>query len=349
MMKHRDSVARQIMKTVDTHTHLLNPQVRFDRLFDKVAVRFFARGLGMEPKVLRNAPYTGYVAAMAQAIRESNYIEKACLFGVDCRLDERGRETGRDRTVCAMTEDVLKVAHEYPGQFIPFFSINPRRANALDLMDEYVERGCRGAKFLQNYWGLNLNDERFIPYYKKLKNRKLPLIIHLGSEYSIKSDARFERIDMLDTPLACGVTVIAAHMGLGRIQHKLRFWKNLSKDPADFDDDYFLLLDKLRKHHNLYADIAAILVPLRARALRHLTRQHDIHDKILFATDYPVPFPVRFNSYDLPLATRKRIVKIQNPFDRYMAVILEYFPEDNPIYNNHRKVLLEQQPIATPD
>ncbi len=337
------------MRTVDIHTHLLNPDVRFERLFDRVAVRFFARGLGVEPKVLRKSPYKGYVAAMARAIRESRHIEKACLFGVDSRLDERGRETGRDRTVCAMTGDVLKVAHEYPGQFIPFFSINPRRPDALELMDEYVELGCRGAKFLQNYWGLDLNDERFIPYYEKLKHLKLPLIIHIGSEYTINSDARFEGIGMLETPLACGVTVIAAHMGLGRIQHKLRCWKNLSKDPADFDDDYFLLLDKLRKHPDLYADIAAILVPLRARALRHLAGQHDIHGKILFATDYPVPFPVRFNSYDLPLATRKRIARIRNPFDRYAAVILEYFPEGNPIYDNHRKVLPQQQTIAVSD
>ena len=55
----------------------------------------------------------------------------------------------------------------------------------------------------------------------------------------------------------------------------------------------FVLLDKLRQHDNLYADIAAILAPLRARALRHLAVQKDVHGKILFGTDYPVPFPIR--------------------------------------------------------
>ncbi len=327
------------MKTIDTHTHLMNPEVRFDRLFDKITIRFFAQGLGVEPAALMSNPFETYVTSLASSIRESSYVERVCLFGVDSRLDEQGREIDRDRTVCATTEDTLAVNQRYPDAFIPFFSINPRRHNALDLIDEYVERGCRGAKFLQNYWAVDLNDERFIPYYEKLVSHGLPLVVHIGSEYTIDSDARYERIGMLDLPLKCGVTVIAAHMGLGRINYKFRFWRNLSKQPRYFDDDYFRMLEKLQRHDNLYADISAILAPLRARALRHLAAQTDVHHKILFGTDYPVPFSTRFNSYDLPVEKKKQIARIQNPFDRYLAVLLEYFPEGNPMYENYRKVL----------
>jgi uncharacterized protein len=328
------------MKTIDIHTHLLNPDVRFDRLFDKLSIRFFARGLGVAPAELLADPFNTYVTAMAGSIRESVHVERACLFGVDSRFDAWGRETDRDRTVCAMTGDVLAVTQRHPDVFIPFLSVNPRRPDALDLIDEYVERGCRGAKFLQNYWGVDLNDRCFVPYYEKLKSCGLPLIIHVGSEYTIDSDTRYERIEMLDLPLDCGVTVIAAHMGLGRVNHKVRFWRNLSKRPQRFDDDYFRLLEKLRLRDNLYADISAILAPLRARALRHLSQQSDVHGKILFGTDYPVPFLIRFNSYDLPLSKKREIALIENPFDRYLAVMLEYFPPGNPIYDNYRKVLL---------
>jgi predicted TIM-barrel fold metal-dependent hydrolase len=238
-----------------------------------------------------------------------------------------------------MNQDVLQVAAQYPDQFIPFFSINPKRPNALELIDEQVELGCQGAKFLQNYWGIDLNQERWIPYYEKLKQHQLPLIIHIGSEYSISSHAVFERVNMLRLPLATGVTVIAAHMGLGRFSYKLRPWKNLSKDPHYFDADYFTLLEMLETHPNLYADISAILAPLRARALRHLSQQTSVHHKILFGTDYPVPFTVRYNSYDLVSEQRKRISRIENPFDRYAAVILAYFPEQSQIYQNHAKLL----------
>jgi hypothetical protein len=36
-------------------------------------------------------------------------------------------------------------------------------------------------------------------------------------------------------------------------------------------------------------------------------------------------------------STRKRISSIENPFDHYAAVILESFPEINPIYKEHVK------------
>ncbi|MEW8027891.1 MAG: amidohydrolase family protein [Candidatus Thiodiazotropha sp.] len=327
------------MRTIDIHTHLLNPEVTFDRPFDRVAVRFFARSLGVDPRALKRQPYQTYIEAMARAVKESDYVEKACLFGVDACFDEQGREIDRDKTVCAMSEDVLVVATNYPGLFIPFLSVNPRRPDALDLLDELVERGCRGAKFLQNYWGIDLNNEHLIPYYEKLKQHNLPLIVHIGSEYTIHSYPSCERIEMLDLPLETGITVIAAHMGLGRFEPGLRAWRNLSRQPRHFDRDYFRLLEMLTQYQNLYADISAILVPLRARALRHLSEQREVHEKILFGTDYPVPFSVRLNRLDLNAATRKRIARIDNPFDRYTAVILEYFPADSAIYRNHQKLL----------
>jgi predicted TIM-barrel fold metal-dependent hydrolase len=328
------------VKTIDIHTHLMNPGVRFERLYDKLTVRFFAKSLGVDPKALMADPFETYVASMANSIRTSAYVEKACLFGVDSRFDEQGKESHRDKTVCAMTEDALAVAQRFPDQFIPFMSINPRRQNALELIDDYAERGCRGAKFLQNYWAIDLNDERFVPYYEKLVARGLPLIVHVGSEYTIESDGRYEGIDMVDLPLACGVKVIAAHMGLGRVNHKLMPWRNLSRNPEHFDRDYFELLEKLERHENLYADISAILAPLRARALRHLAEEaKSVHTKILFGTDFPVPYTIRLNSYDLALSKRIKINQIDNPFDRYITALFEYFPATSPIYTNHRQVI----------
>jgi predicted TIM-barrel fold metal-dependent hydrolase len=327
------------MKTIDTHTHLLNPYVKFDRIYDRLTLLFFAKSLGVDARKLQADPYNEYVKAMANSISNSEHIEKTCIFGVDARLDEKGREIDRDGTVCAMSEDVLTVAKSYPDQFIPFLSVNPRRPDSLDRIDEYTEKGCKGAKFLQNYWGIDLNDERYIPYYEKLKEKNIPLVIHIGSEYSIKSFAEFETVKMLDLPLATGVKVIAAHMALGRVKYKFRFWRNLSKNPAYFDEDYFKLLNMLEEHDNLYADIAAILSPMRARALRHLSEQTQIHHKILFGTDFPVPFTVCMNTHDLSKNVCKNIKNIANPFDRYAKLILEYFPKKHSLYTNYQKIL----------
>jgi predicted TIM-barrel fold metal-dependent hydrolase len=327
------------MQTIDIHTHLLNPSVKFHRLFDRLAVRLFARRLGIEPKALQAHPFEAYVEATVRAIRESKRVEKSCLFPVDARCDERGREIHRDPTVCAFTEDVLEVARRYPDRFIPFLSVNPLRPDALERLERHAAAGCRGAKFLQNYWLLDLNREAFVPYYEKLVALGLPLVIHLGNEFAIRSSRRYEDNDMLRLPLECGVTVIAAHMSVGRLAHPFAPWRNFSRAPATFDRDYFDLLEMLEALPNLYADLAAILVPLRARVLPHLSRQTQIHHKLLFGTDWPVPFTVGFNSHGLPRETVRRITTLENPFDRYVAVLLEYFPEESPIYSNWRQVL----------
>ncbi|WP_456379547.1 amidohydrolase family protein [Thiolapillus sp.] len=333
------------MKTIDIHTHLLNPQVRFDRLFDRVAVHFFAKSLGIDPAQLKQQPWETYVTAMAHAVSTSETVAKTCLFGVDSRVDCKGRETHRDKTVCAMNADVLEVANRYPRQFIPFFSINPLRPNALELIEKYSEKGFRGAKFLQNYWGLDLNNPAFIPYYEKLRDNNLPLIIHVGGEISIQSEKRYEGSNMLELPLQTGVTVIAAHMGLGQINHKWCSWRNLSRNPAWFDKDYFHILEMLEQHDNLYGDLSAMLIPLRARALEHLASQKQVHHKILFGTDYPVPFTIRFNTHGINAADTKRIAKIQNPFDRYTAAMLQFFPKGHPLYTNYQHILASSAPV----
>lgn len=327
------------MKTIDIHTHLLSREVKFDRLFDKLAVRFFARNLGVDPARLKQDPWESYVQAMAATVASSQYVDKTCLFGVDARVDDRGREIHRDQTVCASNADVIAVANRYPDQFIPFFSINPLRPDALDRIDASVDQGCVGAKFLQNYWCLDLNDELLLPYYGKLRDLKLPLIVHIGSEYAITSDKRYEGSDMLRLPLECDITVIAAHMGLGQIGHWLAPWRNLSKNPVWFDRDYFHILEMLETHDNLYADLSAMLIPLRARALAHLAEQQQVHHKILFGTDYPVPFTIHFNTHGIPSADARRIAQIANPFDRYVEALMQFFPESHPLYTNYKKIL----------
>lgn len=327
------------MGTIDIHTHLLSPGVRFDRLFDRVAVRFFASRLGTSARRLMEAPYEAYKEALVASVRTAVHVDKVCLFPVDARVDERGREVHRDRTVCSTTEDVLAVHAAYPDAIIPFLSVNPLRPDALERLDRYVEAGCRGAKFLQNYWCLDLNDRRFTRYYERLRELKIPLVVHIGSEYTIESCAHCERLEMLRMPLECGVTVIAAHMGLGRMEHMPALWRNFSRNPKWFDRDYFGLLDLLAEQPNLYADVSAILAPLRARALRDLSTRTEVHGKILFGTDYPVPFSTRLNTYDLSRSERRRLAGIGNPLDRYVETLHHYFQPQSPIYRNHAKVL----------
>ena len=126
------------MKTVDMHVHLLSSEVQFNRLYDKMALLFFAKRFGLEAQKLFNSPYDAYVEALMRSIQTSSYVDKIALFGVDACYDDDNTIIHRDPTVCASNDDVLKLYQQYPDTIIPFFSINPKRHDALELIDTYV-------------------------------------------------------------------------------------------------------------------------------------------------------------------------------------------------------------------
>lgn len=144
------------MQTVDFHSHLLNPNVFFSRPYDKVALSLFASRLNVNKNDILNRKYDAYVDAYINNIVTS----KSVLLPVDAKIDLKGKEIGRDKTVCSSNEDIYKEYLKYPNLIIPFFSINPNRVDALDLIDKYVALGFKGAKFLQNYWDIDINDKR---------------------------------------------------------------------------------------------------------------------------------------------------------------------------------------------
>jgi predicted TIM-barrel fold metal-dependent hydrolase len=322
---------------IDIHAHLLNSDVKFERFYDKLAIKFFASKLGMDAKELIKNPYKAYTEGLLNNIRESKHLQKTVLFGVDERVDKKGKTLHKDITVCATNESMLELYEQNKDVIIPFFSINPLRPDALDLIDKYTELGFKGAKFLQNYWGVDTREKQFIPYFEKLKEKNLPLIVHIGSESSVHSFKACESIEMLDQPLEIGVNTIAAHMALSYTP--LGILKAFSQNPKHFNPEYHTLLDMLETHDNLYADISALLTPVRAKVLRDLSSQKQIHHKLLFGTDFPVPFTTVVNSYDLSLKKRFQLSKVKNPHDRYAEAMLEYFDRDNPIYTNHKKIL----------
>ncbi len=322
---------------VDIHAHLLSRDVKFDRFYDKLAITFFASKLGMDAKELIANPYETYTQGLIKNIRESKHLQKSVLFGVDERVDQKGNTLHKDITVCAGNEDLLELYTQNSDIIIPFFSINPLRPDALDLIDKYSDLGFKGAKFLQNYWGVDTREKRFAPYFEKLKEKNLPLIIHVGSESSVHSYKACESIDMVKHPLEIGVNVICAHMALSYTP--LGIFKALSQNPKHFNDEYYTLLQMLQTHDNLYADISALLTPVRAKVLKHLSLQKQIHHKLLFGTDFPVPFTTVFNSYDLSFKKRLELAKIKNPHDRYIETMLEYFDESSEVFTNYKKLI----------
>ncbi|MCG3659636.1 amidohydrolase family protein [Aliarcobacter butzleri] len=332
------------MQTIDFHSHLLNPNVSFSRLYDKVAISLFAKKLGVDKNELINRKYDAFVESFINNIKTSKHIKKSVILPVDSKIDIKGDEIHRDKTVCSSNEDVYKEYQKYPNEIIPFFSINPNRKDALDLIDKYASLGFKGAKFLQNYWDIDINDKKYSKYFEKIKSYNLPIIIHSGSEYAISSNSKYEKIEVANQAIEIGCKVVLAHFGVNIImENRLKYFhNNLSFKNNRFGDDYFKTLEYLEKHENVYADLSAVIALFRTKIVEDLAKnQKQIHHKLLFGTDYPVPFSILFSHNSLGLKKRLELEKIQNPLDRYISFFNEYFEEDSPVYNNWQKLIKE--------
>ncbi len=330
------------MQTIDFHTHLLNPNVSFSRVYDKVALTLFAKKLGVDKNDLIDRKYDAFVEAYLNNIKTSKHVRKSVILPVDAKIDEKGNEISRDKTVCSSNDDILREYKQNPNEIIPFFSVNPNRLDALDLIDEYASQGFKGAKFLQNYWDIDINDKKYIPYFEKIKSYDLPIIIHTGGEHAIESNSMYEKVEVANSAIEVGCKVVLAHFGVNMVmnQELSKLHHNFSFESSKFGEDYFKTIEYLEKHDNVYADLSAIIALFRTKVVEDLAKkQKHIHHKLLFGTDYPVPFSIMFSYNSLGLRKRMELEKIQNPLDRYIAFFNEYFEEDSAIYTNWEKLI----------
>ncbi|MGH8515191.1 MAG: amidohydrolase family protein, partial [Gammaproteobacteria bacterium] len=113
-------------------------------------------------------------------------------------------------------------------------------------------------------------------FYRALARLKLPLLSHVGYEFSLvghdQSAGDPERLRMA---LDEGVCVIAAH----GCSHGLFFPEPHLKTALEF----------VRGYPHFYIDASALTLPNRARMLFLLRRRPELHDRLLFGTDYPLP------------------------------------------------------------
>lgn len=80
---------------------------------------------------------------------------------------------------------------------------------------------------------------------------------------------------------------------------------------------------------------------IRTKIVEDLAKnQKQIHHKLLFGTDYPVPYSILFSHNSLSLSKRLELERIQNSLDRYVSFFNEYFNENSEIYANWKKLII---------
>jgi predicted TIM-barrel fold metal-dependent hydrolase len=216
-----------------------------------------------------------YVSRLLKHVRESARVKQVVLLALDGVYDETGQFDSAKTHMMIGNDCVKKLADRYPDDFLYGASVNPQRRDALDELARVIEHGARLIKLLPPSQIFDPSDRRYQAYYRLLADKKVPMLSHIGYEFSVtagKQEWGFP--DRLTLALDSGVDVIGAHACSSAVFRQGTFGE---------------MLDTLvQRYPNFYMDLSATTLPNRASVLYGLQNRSDVRDRLLFGTDYPL-------------------------------------------------------------
>lgn len=297
---------------IDCHVHLaalpdgdngcyISPKMLKSPLF-----RFLLWKHGLSPDQPREANQK-YLADLLTELKASRHVRQAVLLGMDGVYDQNGRLNQAQTDFLIGNDYVLKTAQAHPDEFLAGVSINPQRRDAIDELHRCADAGAVLVKVLPNAKQFDPANPKYKPFYRALAERKLPFLSHVGYEFSlIGKDQSVGDPDRLRLALDEGATVIAAHAcSYGLILYE-KFLPTLR--------------DLVARYPHFYSDISALTLPNRIRMLLHLRKYPEIHERLLFGTDYPLSVFHVAAWGRVTLGSLRKMMRTKNRFDRQVEV-----------------------------
>jgi len=297
---------------IDCHVHLAalpdgdNGCYISPKMLKSLLFRFLLWKHNLAPESPREANQK-YLDDLLCELRASRHVLKAVLLGMDGVYDQAGQLSQTHTDFLVSSDYVLKTAKAYPNEFLAGVSINPKRRDAIDEVHRCADAGAVLVKVLPNAQRFNPADPPYKPFYRALAERKLPLLSHVGYEFSlIGNDQSIGDPDRLQLPLDEGATVIAAHA----CSYGLVLYEKFLPTLHDF----------AKRYQHFYADISALTLPNRFKMLLHLRRHPELHNRLLFGTDYPLSVYHLAAWGRVAFSTLRDMARTKNRFDRQVAV-----------------------------
>jgi len=230
-----------------------------------------------------------YVARLRQLTADFPSGARWLLFAFDHALDEAGRERPEWTSFHVPDTYAAHIAASQPERFGWVASVHPYREDALQRLEAALAQGAVALKWLPSAMNIDLRHARLRPFYARLAQARLPLIVHCGEEKAVPGAGRDDLGNPLHVraPLAAGVRVIVAHCAsLGRARDLDR--------PAQPEVPAFQLfarlLDEPAWRGLLMGDLSALFqVNRRPEVWRQVLERDDWHARLLHGSDYPLP------------------------------------------------------------
>jgi len=268
------------------------------RLLARPAWFFVRRWLGIPPRLDRGDELDARIAAINQRhFAGATSVDRLVLLAFDEYHDDAGRVIGAAASGQRFGSDlyvsnslVRAMCAERPDRFLFGASIHPyRRAgerDACDLLREVAATGPVLVKWLPIHQNIRIDDPRTIRFCREAARLHIPLLIHYGGEMSLsRQHMEFESpvplLGVLRDLRREGAmpTVIVAHVATPSF-----IWQSRAGHDALVE----ALLGEFRDAP-LYADISALAAFGRAPWLRRLRKRRELHSKLLFGSDFPIP------------------------------------------------------------
>lgn len=214
-----------------------------------------------------------YVDLLLNQVRNSS-LGAIVILAQDQVYDDQGKLMQDKGTFYVPNEYVLQLARQHP-EFLPGVSIHPARPDALEELERCLIGGAVLLKILPNSQNIDCANPRFDRFWERMAEARLPLLAHTGGEHTIEVlRPEFSDPRILQRPLECGVTVLAAHC---------------ATKSGLFDPDYFPIFQKMAQQFpNLYGDCSAFTVPIRGHRVPDTLRE-PFQSRIVHGSDFPVP------------------------------------------------------------
>ena len=268
------------LRKIDCHVHLVGDGssgsdcwFELPTLWKRFLGRMMIKGLGLPLSSLKTGLDDLYAENLVRQIKDSD-LDAAVVLAQDIPYDDEGNKMPTDAQFYVPNSYVADLGKKHP-EVIPACSIHPGRPDAMEELERCIAAKMPVLKLLPNCLNINYDDERYLPFWRRVAEAGIVLLSHTGGEMTVKVyDPKFGDPKKLAKVLECGVTVIAAHSA-GRSG----LWD------ADWTGD---LIEMFDRYPNLYADNSALCSPNRARTLKHILPAK-IQQRIIHGSDYPVP------------------------------------------------------------
>src|SRR4030066_2589861 len=219
-----------------------------------------------------------------KTIDSSKKVDQCVLLALDQVYNEQGQNNITEWTNLYVDNSaIVELANSNPRVLFGA-SVHPYRPNWPDALDYCLGHKAVLCKWLPSSQCIDPTHPKCMPFYDSLAAHKLPLLCHVGPEYSFpphdKNFARFNNAKYLRPALEKGVTVIFAHASLP-----------FEPTPLEHDDSFREFLKIMSeaevKSWNVYADISALCL-FRSSYVPDLLKEIPAK-RFIFGSDYPIP------------------------------------------------------------